>query len=438
MKHFFGRHRELAELRLLGERSESYAQFTVISGSRRIGKTTLVKEAFSSDTSMLYFYVGKKSEADLIEIYCNEVEDKLGTPIQVKRFADLFRYLMKLAKTRHITLFIDEFQRLAKVNPSIYSDMQDIWDELKGEAKINLIAGGSAKSMLLHLFEGGDEPLFGRQTGIIHLSHFYPSELKEILSSYNPAYTNDDLLSLYAITGGVARYVEILLDAGAYTRDKMIDEIVRLSSIFISEGRNHLLEEFGSEGSVYFTILTSIATGHNERGEIETAVGKGIGGQLASLEDTFEIIKKHTPLFATNKKNVHYRLEDSFYIFWFRFIYKYNYLLEIKAYGKLRDIILRDFNDFSGKCLERYFYEYMIEKQTYTRIGSWWSRKGNVDIDLITADELSKSAEFYEIKRNPDAYDPKLLEERKNEFLSATHAFSGYTITIGNLSLEDM
>lgn len=438
MKQFFGRHAELKELHVLGERSHSNAQFTVVSGSRRIGKTTLVKEAYSNEESLLYFYVSKKSETDLCKIYCQEVEEKLGIPVAVTRFSDLFRFLMKVAKTRHITLFIDEFQRLAKVNPSIYSDIQNIWDEHKNEARINLIAGGSAKSMLLHLFEGGDEPLFGRQTGIIRLIHFCPSELKEILSAYNPSYSQDDLLTLYSITGGIARYVEILLDAGAFTRDKMIDEIVRMSSIFIAEGRNHLLEEFGSEGSVYFTILTSIASGHNERGEIEQAVGKGIGGQLASLEDTFEIIKKHTPLFAKNKKNVHYRLEDSFYIFWFRFVYKYNYLLEIKAYNKLREIILRDFDTFSGKCLERYFYECMVERQEYTRIGSWWNRKGDVDIDLITADEFTKRATFYEIKRNPDEYNPELLRSRKEEFLAATHQFQNYNITTACLSMKDM
>lgn len=438
MKHFFGRQRELTELRLLGTRSYENAQFTVMSGSRRIGKTTLVKEAYKDDNALLYFYVGRKSEFDLCEIYCQEVEEKLGLMVRVSKFSQLFEYIMKEAKRRHITLFIDEFQRFGKINASIYSDMQNIWDKHKNEAKINLIAGGSAKSMLLHLFEGGDEPLFGRQTGVIRLRHFSPSELKEILRAYNPQYQNDDLLSLYAITGGVARYVEILLDAGAYTREKMIDEIVRLSSIFISEGRNHMFEEFGQESAVYFTILMSIASGHSERGEIEDAVGKGVGGQLSSLEDTFEVIKKHTPLFATNKKNVKYRLEDPFYIFWFRFIYKYNYMLEIQAYNKLREIILRDFTGFTGKSLERYFYECMVEKQTYTRIGSWWNRKGDVDIDLIAADELSKTAEFYEIKRDAELYNPNLLQSRMAEFLSATHQFQGFDMTFSCLSIDDM
>ena len=38
-----------------------------------------------------------------------------------------------------------------------------------------------------------------------------------------------------------------------------------------------------------------------------------------------------------------YELTDNFLRFWFRFIYKYQTLLELKAYGRLREIILRPF-----------------------------------------------------------------------------------------------
>lgn len=48
------------------------------------------------------------------------------------------------------------------------------------------------------------------------------SVLKELLSEYYQQYTNEDLLALWAFTGGVAKYVELLIDAGAVTREKMI------------------------------------------------------------------------------------------------------------------------------------------------------------------------------------------------------------------------
>lgn len=48
---------------------------------------------------------------------------------KVERFPEIFEYLMKLSIERPITLFIDEFQEFFKVNKSVYSDMQRIWDK---------------------------------------------------------------------------------------------------------------------------------------------------------------------------------------------------------------------------------------------------------------------------------------------------------------------
>jgi hypothetical protein len=38
---------------------------------------------------------------------------------------------MEIAKTQHITVMIDEFQEFYKINPSVFSEMQDVWDRNK-------------------------------------------------------------------------------------------------------------------------------------------------------------------------------------------------------------------------------------------------------------------------------------------------------------------
>ena len=86
------------------------------------------------------------------------------------------------------------------------------------------------------------------------------------------------------------------------------------------------------------------------------------------LEDTYGLITKHKPLFATTNSNIRYRLDDNFLIFWFRFIFKYNYMLEIDAFDALRQIIQRDYETFSGKMLESYFKEKLAEEQQFTQI----------------------------------------------------------------------
>lgn len=436
---FFDRIRETESLKHIQEQSQQHAQFTVLTGRRRIGKTSLVLYAYK-DVPYLYFFVSKKAESELCEAYQREMADKLGIPMlgRVTHFADIFEYLMQLAKRQPITLFIDEFQEFLKVNPSVYSDMQKIWDINKNEAHINLIVGGSVQSMIHKIFEDKKEPLYNRQTSKIQLNRFAPSILKEILAAHHPNYTSDDLLALYSFTGGVAKYVELLMDKGAFTRQQMIETIIHPDSIFLSEGKNLLIEEFGKDYGIYFSILTAIATGHSQRSQIEDIVSKEIGGYLSMLEDTYGIIRKHKPMFATTNSNVRYRIEDIFLTFWFRFIFKYNYMLEIDAFDSLRSIVERDYETYSGKMLERYFKDKLIEEQQYTQIDNWWSRNGADEIDLIAVNEITKQASFFEIKRNEKELDLPLLEQRTNTFLVATRQLKKYTISAKGLSMEDM
>ena len=436
---FFDRQREKEWLQTTLKQSETNAQFTVLSGRRRIGKTSLVLHAYQ-DIPFLYFFVAKKTETNLCSDFAQEISTKLQIPIigKVDRFATLFELILQQAQRRNITLFIDEFQDFKRVNVGIYSEMQKLWDLYKSTAKINLIVGGSVKSLMQKLFEDKTEPLYGRQTQQIMLTPFAPSVLKEILQTYNPHYQPDDLLALYALTGGVAKYVELLMDAGATTKQKMLDYIIRPNSIFINEGKNLLIEEFGRDYGVYFSILSAIATGHTQRNQLEDIVGKEIGGYLSSLENIYGLIRKQAPLYSTTSKNIRYELHDSFLIFWFRYIFKYNYMLEVGAYPQLRTLIDADYDTFTGKRLEAYFKDALIEQQRFTRIGGWWSRDGKTEIDLIGINELEKTAIFYEIKRNPNAYDEQELKEKVEAFLQATRQLKGYQIAQQGLSMQDM
>lgn len=64
---FFDRTQQLAELREIKKRTEdNHSMLTVVTGRRRIGKTTLIDKAMDGEP-YLYFFVGKKNEA-MIEI----------------------------------------------------------------------------------------------------------------------------------------------------------------------------------------------------------------------------------------------------------------------------------------------------------------------------------------------------------------------------------
>ena len=437
---FFDRTEEIASLRKIREMAKNNAQFTVVTGRRRIGKTSLVWKAYE-DEPILYFFVARKAEGDLCEDYRLEIENKLGVPTmgRAEHFTDVFEYLMKLSAERPITLFIDEFQEFFRVNKSVFSDMQRIWDLYSPKSRINLIVCGSIYSMMTKIFKDKKEPLYNRQSRFMTVRPFTPTVLKDILSEYNPGYTAEDLLALYAFTGGVAKYVQLLVDAGATTKTVMLDQIIKADSIFLGEGKAILIEEFGKDYGIYFSILSAIARGKTSRSEIENVVGKEIGGYLTKLEKEYEIISKKQPLFEkSSAKNVRYVIEDNFFTFWFRFIYKYSYMLEIENYGSVKMIIGRDYETFSGLMLERYFQRVLIERQVYTRIGGWWDRKGENEIDIVAENELDDTATFFEVKRKAENIDMEKLEAKAAAFMRATGEFKGYSLSYKGLSMTDM
>ncbi len=389
---------------------------------------------------MLYFFVARKTEAELCKDFVEEITSKLQLPIlgEVVRFADIFKYLLQLSKNRPLTLIIDEFQDFKRVNPSVFSDMQKIWDLNKQEAHINLVVCGSVYSLMNVIFKNNKQPLYGRQTGEIKVIPFPPSVVKEILSSYNSAYTNEDLLALYSYTGGVAEYVEMMMDAGSTTKEQMTEKFVAKNSYFIYEGKNMLIEEFGKDYARYFEILQLIASGYTTRGEIESIMKIEIAGYLAKLENDYCLISRYTPMFQKANRNIHYQIEDNFLRVWFRYIYKYGYMIEVGANKKLKMLMDKDYTTYTGKVLERYFLAKMIESEEYTQIASWWDRKGENEIDLIAADELEQKVTFYEVKRQAKDINLGVLKDKAEHFFQATGKFKKYDIGYQGLSMEDM
>ena len=427
-------------LRNMREQAKKTARFTLVTGRRRIGKTTLIREAYK-DEPFVYFFVARKAEADLCEVYLEEINEKLDIPTlgHSRRFSDIFRFLMQLSETRSFTLVIDEFQDFYRVNKEIFSDMQNIWDEYEKTSHINLVVCGSIYSLMQKIFKDKKEPLYGRTTGELRVKPFRPSVLKQIMADSKPDYSKEDLLALFTFTGGVAKYVNLLVDANALDKEKMIRHIASANSTFLYEGKNNLIEEFGKDYGTYFSILSCIARGRNTRSEIEDLIGREVSGYLTNLEKEYELIRKRQPLLEKSAtKNVRYEVEDVFYSFWFRFIFKYSYIIEIENYDKLQEIIERDYNTFSGLMLERYFHRMAMESNGFTRIGRWWDRKGENEIDMICEDELEDRAVFYEIKRQKDEISIGELKQKAETMLRATGAFKDYKIEFEGLSMEDM
>lgn len=434
---FYNRENEITLIRQTEERSLSSACFTAIMGRRRVGKTTLLRKALEGK-KYIYLFVSRTSEVLLCDTFKKEITEKLSIPIYgtPTRFSELFKLLMQHASQEHFTLIIDEFQDFDRVNPSIFSDIQNIWDQYAPQAKINFIVCGSIYSLMKHIFEDNKEPLFGRLTSKFILKPFKTSVLIEIMREHNPAFVPDDLLCLYTLTGGVAKYVTLLMDAGAISQEAMTDFVTQPDSPLLTEGKDMLIQEFGRDYSTYFSILQLIASGYTRQSEIDSVIGKNSGPYLKNLSEDYSLIQRHLPLLSKpGTRNLRWYIADNFLNFWFRFIYPHQSAIELEKYAQLNAYIKSHYVQYSGGMLEKYFRQRVAETTDVTLVGNYWDSKGENEIDLIALNEFEKSGMIAEVKRNPDKINYTLLAQKT---ANLPKEFLKYSLVQKGLSLEDM
>lgn len=136
--------------------------------------------------------------------------------------------------------------------------------------------------------------------------------------------------------------------------------------------------------------------------------------------------------------HLHYEIlrQDNFLRFWFRFIYPYQSLVERGLYAMIRKNITERYEQFSGRTLERYFQDMLMETEQYTQVGNWWDRKGENEIDLIAINEFDGTALAAEVKRNSRKISIRELEDKVSHLPQKN--FGKYNIRLAAFSMEDM
>ena len=436
---FYDRERELEILQTNWKQTNERGRLTVLIGRRRIGKTTVLrKSADDGGYPMLYLYVSKDNEKVLTGKFQDAAEQALGLQIfgRLETFAQFFEQLLKYGLQNHYTLVFDEFQNFIKVNPAIPSHIQDLWDRYHENVKVNMVACGSIYSMMHKIFDNEDEPLYGRQDCRLNMLPFRISVLKQILHDYNPKYTSEDLLCLYMLTGGVAKYVAWLMNAKATTKAKMLRWVTQAGSPYLSEGTELIISEFGKDYTNYLSILQLVAAGMTKQSEIDGALGKNTGAFLDNLETEYSYIHHKQPMFSKpNGRNSRWQLDDCFLRFWFRFILRNQALVEMERNDLLLEIVERDYERYSGLVLEQYFRQKWMEEERVTLVGNYWDRSGQNEIDIIALNEIDKTAVVAEIKRQKKKFSPAELDEK---VATLSKELAKYKVRQIGLSMEDM
>lgn len=434
---FRGREEELSILERIRGKSRQRGQMTVVTGRRRMGKTRLIKESLRGER-YLYFFVSRKAEVLLCEEYTALIRSTYGIePIgRLTTFREVFAYLLHQARSEPINLVIDEFQEFLKVNPSVFADLQNLWDASREEVRMNLILSGSVTSLMRRIFEHRSEPLFGRVNHRLYVRPLPVADLRGLLKERTGTIIPEDLLCLYLITGGVPKYLEELADNDAFTKEAILNAVTDPGNYFLDEGRNVLTEEFGNASSTYFSILTLIAAGRTTRGDIKSVLQKDVGPYLRILAQDYDIISSEQPIFSKpNARNLRYRIDDKFLNFWFRFFFKFKSALEIGNVGFLRQVIERDYPTYAGMVLEQLIRQQLAESGAYSRVGRYWRRGNQREIDVVAINELTKRGVIGEVNLNPAKVSPPKLRDKS---IALEEHLRGYEMEVRGFGLPDL
>ena len=388
---FIGRERELAALEKEYERNGG---FVVVYGRRRVGKTTLIKR-FIRNKKALYFLANEESDRQNLNKFTEKLAEFTNQPFisgsRMENWQSAFRMLAAFEPSEKKVLIIDEFQYLVSVNNAYPSIFQEVWDEVLKEKNVTVILCGSLISMMTTKVLSHSSPLYGRRTAQIRLSPLRFTELQRAF----PNKSFQELTELYAVTGGVPKYVEFFDNPGTLW-ENITDNILSKSG-FLYEEPVFLLEKEVREPMNYFSILKSLSLGHRKLSKIAGFLEQkatSLSPYLATLTELF-LIEKRVPVTEQNPERSRkglYFINDNFIDFWFKFVYPYRSELELDNISYVLKKIKASFTErhvsYVFESISRELFSELCRTGNMdimpSKIGSYWN--GDTEIDIAAVD----------------------------------------------------
>ncbi|MFH1638319.1 MAG: ATP-binding protein [Candidatus Woesearchaeota archaeon] len=399
IQQFMDRKEEIKNLESFYKRKGP--QLFVIYGRRRVGKTELIKQ-FTKNKPHIYFLADTRKDEfnirDLQQLIALHFKDSLFEKANINSWYGLFEELGKKIGSKKIILVIDEFPYLIRANKAITSIFQKIIDEILSKTNIFLILCGSSISMMENEVLAHKSPLYGRRSGqwkVEPLKFCY-------LKGFFPRYKIEELVKLYSITDSIPLY--LLKFEPAKSSDYNIINRIFKKGEFLNQEVEFLLKEELREPGNYFMILKAIAHGNRKFGEIinNTEMDKTLVSKYIDTLIKLRIIAKEFPVTAKKEKvrDTLYLFEDNYFLFWFRFVYPFRYMIEEGKGESLLKQVLPSFNQHVSFVFEKVCKEFLssdkIAPFEYAKIGRWWHK--HEEIDLVAFNDASRQIIFAECK----------------------------------------
>lgn len=336
MKSIIGRKIEQNKLEQIY--SSNKAEFVVIYGRRRVGKTYLVRELFQ-DRFNFYHTALSPIELDGKNLTIKQLQafyyslKRYGANIEhepsdwFEAFEMLITLLENKDKNRRLVIFIDELPWMDTPRSGFITAFEHFWNSwAAGQKNIMLIVCGSAASWISDKLIQNKGGLYGRTTYEIHLSPFTLGECEEFMKSEGIVMNRYDQLQCYMTMGGIPYYLSYINKGESLTQN--------IDRLFFSKGGKLREEFYRLYASLFSTpekyikiirLLSQKREGYT-REEIAKETGIPYGGGLTKMLQALESSDFIMPYVYYNhsSREVYYKLIDLYTLFYLHFIEKKN------------------------------------------------------------------------------------------------------------------
>jgi AAA+ ATPase superfamily predicted ATPase len=428
---FIGRSTELAELNRLY--ASNKAEFLILYGRRRIGKTRLLTHWMETARPRVLFWVAEPtSSTDQLRSFSQTIfrfESPNSQPpmdMSYGNWRTAFEALTRLAERERVAVIIDEFTYLLEAEPAVSAYLQHAWDHELCKTNLFLILSGSHMGMMQRQVLSYQAPLYGRSTANLLLQ---PLPFG-VTGSFYPNYQPDERVAVYAMLGGVPAYWERFSPQQTVS-DNIRNEFLRYSAAMHDEPRL-LLADFLKEPHNYVSIFRAIANGAGTPKEIANISGldqKHVPQYLNVLSETGFIARRVPVTQEIHSRLGRHFITDPFLRFYYRFLARRQSQLALGVDEQALEEIKRHLLDFIGTYTwEELCQEWLLRATGQhilpflpDQVGSAWTKKAQMDV--VGINSMEKTLLLGECKWSPKPMDLNVLEDliqKTAEFVPST------------------
>ena len=332
MENLIGRKQEVQELENLYNSRKP--EFVAVYGRRRVGKTFLIKELFQD--KMTFYHSGlspfdkkrKIGVKDQLEAFytslttCGMSEDHCPVSWS-EAFLMLGRFLDSINDGSRQLIFIDELPWMDTPRSKFMVAFEHFWNSWGAwRNHVMLIVCGSATSWMLDNLINNKGGLYDRLTWQIKLSPFTLGECKAFFEAKNIPMSAYDLVEAYMILGGIPYYMNYFQKGKSLAQN--IDNLFFAQNAKLNMEFDRLFGSLFSNPDEIKAVVRQLAKRHTgyTREELAKQLGIIAGGSFSKTLDALvasDFVTNYNP-FGKSKKELRYKLTDSFCRFYLHFI----------------------------------------------------------------------------------------------------------------------